>query len=98
MQVQMRYFLPIPQFAITREIDDIGDILMNDEKPNGKRVMTAQEVSEHLRIPLSTLYGLSKKGKIPGIKLGKHWRYLESDIVSLWRNQGIVNGTNGGEE
>lgn len=55
---------------------------------NGKRVMTAQEVSEHLRIPLSTIYNLTKRGKIPAIKLGKHWRYLESDIVNLWSSNG----------
>ena len=70
---------------ITKEIGD-----------NGKRIMTAQEVSEHLRIPLSSLYGLTKRGKIPAIKLGKHWRYLESDIVNLWQTRD-PNGVNGGE-
>ena len=65
----------------------MADDLHNGQH-NGQRVMTAQEVSVHLRIPLSTLYGLSKRGKIPGIKLGKHWRYLESDIVNLWQTNG----------
>ena len=69
---------------------------MPDENPNGDRGMTAQEVSEHLRIPLSSLYSLTKKGKIPAIKLGKHWRYLESDIVNLWHTLGN-SVTNGGE-
>ena len=69
---------------------------MTDNHHNGKKVMTAQEVSEQLRIPLSTVYGLTKRGKIPAIKLGKHWRYLESDIVNLWPTRGN-NGANGGE-
>ena len=45
--------------------------------------MTAQEVSAYLKIPLSTIYGLTKKGKIKGTKVGKHWRYLENDIHSF---------------
>ena len=45
-----------------------------------KRIMTIQEVSAYLKIPASTLYGLTKKGKIRGIKIGKHWRFLEEDI------------------
>ena len=50
---------------------------------NTEKVMTAQEVCEFLRIPLSGLYGLTKKGKIPAVKIGKHWRYLASDIQGL---------------
>jgi excisionase family DNA binding protein len=45
-----------------------------------KKIMTAKEVSVYLRIPLSTIYGLSQKGMIRGKKIGKHWRYLEDDI------------------
>ena len=48
-----------------------------------EKVMTAQEVSAYLKIPLSTLYGLTKRGRIKGAKVGKHWRYLEKDIHSF---------------
>ena len=51
---------------------------------NGNKILTIQELSEYLKVPLSTLYGLTQKGKIPAIKVGKHWRYLEKDILSLW--------------
>lgn len=47
------------------------------------KLMTAKEVSDLLRIPVSTLWSLTKKGKIRGIKIGKHWRYLESDVQSF---------------
>ncbi|MCM8774869.1 MAG: helix-turn-helix domain-containing protein [Candidatus Omnitrophica bacterium] len=57
---------------------------MRELHHDSKRIMTAQEVSEYLRIPLSTLYGLSKGGKIRGIKIGKHWRYLEEDIYAYF--------------
>ncbi|MBI3313414.1 MAG: helix-turn-helix domain-containing protein [Candidatus Omnitrophica bacterium] len=49
--------------------------------------MTVQEVSEYLKIPVSTLYVLSKKRLIPAAKVGKHWRYLESDILGLWNGR-----------
>ncbi|OGW80564.1 MAG: hypothetical protein A3G33_09280 [Omnitrophica bacterium RIFCSPLOWO2_12_FULL_44_17] len=54
----------------------------NNEKPadGSAKIMTAQEVSSYLKIPLSTLYGLSKAGKIRAVKVGKHWRYLAEDI------------------
>jgi excisionase family DNA binding protein len=55
--------------------------MQNQNAENGEvKVMTAQEVSEYLRIPLSTVYGLTKKGTIKAVKLGKHWRYLKTEI------------------
>ena len=51
--------------------------------------MTAKEVSEYLKIPLSTLCALTRKGKIQGVKIGKHWRYREADV------QSYINGSNG---
>lgn len=42
--------------------------------------MTAQELSFYLKIPLSTVYSLTKRGIIHGVKFGKHWRYLEREI------------------
>ena len=52
--------------------------------PDGHRILTIQEVSQFLRIPLSTIYLLAKKGQLPGIKLGRHWRFLESDILDYF--------------
>ena len=49
--------------------------------------MTAKEVSGYLRIPLSSLWSLTKKGKIRGVKVGKHWRYLDSDIQTFIRGE-----------
>lgn len=42
--------------------------------------LTADEVSALFRIPLRTIYNLSKSGKIKGVKIGKQWRYKESEI------------------
>jgi excisionase family DNA binding protein len=45
-------------------------------------MMNVEEVSGWLRIPPSTLYGLCRKGEIPCIKIGKHWRFERKHIQS----------------
>lgn len=56
-----------------------------NEPTNGKKVMTVKEVSEFLRIPLSTIYDLVKHGKLRGAKFGRQWRFLEEDILSYFK-------------
>ena len=56
-----------------------------------KEVMTAREVSEYLKIPLSSLYALTKKGRVCGIKIGKHWRYRGQDILKYWQGDSVTD-------
>jgi len=58
---------------------------MQEKKNFTHHVLTVQEVSDLLKIPASTIYDLAKKGKLRGVKLGKHWRFLEEDILALLR-------------
>jgi len=58
---------------------------MEEKEANLGKIMTAQEVSDLLRIPLSTIYDLAAKGKIRGVKFGKHWRFLEEEIIRYFR-------------
>ena len=58
-----------------------------NNSPHPSRVLTIQEVSAYLRIPLSTLYSLAQKGKIPATKFGKHWRFLEADVVNFFHRK-----------
>ena len=51
-------------------------------------LLTAKEASDMLRVPLSTLYRLTKRGQIKGFKIGKQWRYLKDDIFKYF-NTGI---------
>jgi excisionase family DNA binding protein len=44
------------------------------------QVLTIEEASRYLRIPLSTLYKLSQDGKIPCQKVGRHWRFRKERI------------------
>jgi len=42
--------------------------------------LTAEELSRILRVPKTTLYTLSQQGKIPALKVGRHWRYMKSSL------------------
>ena len=44
------------------------------------RVLTIDELSEYLKIAKSTLYKLAQEGKIPGQKVGRHWRFPKGAI------------------
>ena len=45
-----------------------------------KEFYTAEELSKYLRIPRSTVYFLTQEGKIPALKIGRHWRYDKAKI------------------
>jgi len=54
-------------------------------------IMNAEEVSQWLRIPKSTLYKLCMEGQIPGTKIGKHWRFNRK-IVEHWFERRVKEG------
>jgi len=43
-------------------------------------VLTIQEISIYLKVPISTLYKLAREGKIPANKIGRHWRFHKQSI------------------
>jgi excisionase family DNA binding protein len=58
-------------------------------------VLTLNEVAEYLRIPRSTAYKLAQEGKIPGQKVGRHWRFHRT-VVENWlgHRPGTQEGAN----
>jgi len=55
------------------------------DKPSDS-VMTIDELSASLKIAKSTLYKLAQEGKLPGQKVGRHWRFRK-DAVDRWLDQ-----------
>jgi excisionase family DNA binding protein len=51
------------------------------------RVLTIEELSDYLHISKSTLYKLVKEGKVPGQKIGRHWRFSK-EALDKWLEQG----------
>jgi excisionase family DNA binding protein len=46
-------------------------------------VMTLREVAGYLKIAMSTAYKLAQESKIPGQKVGRHWRF-HRDGIDRW--------------
>jgi excisionase family DNA binding protein len=54
-----------------------GSFLTRDE------VLTAREVAELLRMPISTVYELARNGVLPASRLGRAWRFLRPRLEQL---------------
>jgi excisionase family DNA binding protein len=50
---------------------------------NVGNVLTIEELADYLKISKSTLYKLAQNGVLPGIKVGRHWRF-HRDAVDEW--------------
>ena len=50
-------------------------------------ILTAEEVAEYLRLPLSTVYKFVQDKRLPGFKVGKHWRFRKETIIQWTKGQ-----------
>jgi len=57
---------------------------MADSPPD--TVMTIKELSKYLKISRSTLYKLAQEGKLPGQKVGRHWRFRK-ETIDRWLDE-----------
>ena len=54
---------------------------MNDlTVPLDQRLLTAEEVAELLRLPVSTIYDLARTGRLPHLRIGRALRFSQSDL------------------
>ena len=73
-------------------------------KPNGatverdhEKLLTIQQVADLLHVPVSRVYGRTRKRSIerlPGIRLGKYWRFRKADLeawIERQRSEGRAN-------
>lgn len=49
-------------------------------------VLTIDDLSAYLKVSKSTLYKLAQEGKVPGQKVGRHWRFHRVTIDSWLAN------------
>lgn len=52
-------------------------------KQNQDSVMTIEELAVYLKLSKSTLYKLCQEGKVPGQKVGRHWRFHKT-VIDRW--------------
>jgi excisionase family DNA binding protein len=49
-----------------------------------EEVMTAREVADLLRMPVSTIYELARRGELPARRLGRTWRFLRPRLEAMF--------------
>jgi excisionase family DNA binding protein len=62
---------------------------MNNNKiksVNNDQILTIDELSKYIKIPVNSLYRLAQDGKLPCRKIGKHWRFSRIAINDWLKN------------
>ena len=57
---------------------------------DGDRLLSVREVAEILQVPVSWVYGRTRgrsANRIPGVKLGKYWRFQEREVWDWFEKQ-----------
>lgn len=57
------------------------------------QVLTVDELAVYLKVAKSTLYKLLGEGKVPGQKVGKHWRFSKTGIDEWLKEPHHKQGT-----
>lgn len=55
---------------------------------NSDDILDIKDAASYLRMPVSTIYRLAQGGRIPAVKLGKHWRFLKRNLQLLFIQKG----------
>ncbi len=56
---------------------------MSMAKTRTDAVMTIDDLAQYLKLSKSTLYKLCQEGKVPGTKVGRHWRFHRA-VIDRW--------------
>ncbi len=57
---------------------------MTDDALGHEDVLNLEETSQYLRIKRRTLYVLTARGVVPGVKIGGQWRFRRSQLDGLF--------------
>ncbi|MFG0242254.1 MAG: helix-turn-helix domain-containing protein [Phycisphaerales bacterium JB054] len=60
--------------------------------PPPPEVMTIDELAVYLQVSKSSLYKLAQDGKVPGQKVGRHWRFHRGTIDNWLAKRGDGEG------
>ena len=50
-------------------------------------IMTTQEVAKYLKLHEITISNRAKEGKIPGVRIGRVWRF-DKETIDKWISKG----------
>ena len=46
-------------------------------------ILTIDELAAYLKLSKSSLYHFARGGKVPGVKIGRHWRF-HKEAIDAW--------------
>jgi len=68
-----------------------GTTAMRNREENHTELLTVQEVAGLLKVPVSWVYGHTRKrsiDRLPGYRLGKYWRFRADEVMAWVQRQG----------
>lgn len=61
------------------------------KKATAPEVMTIDDLAAYLQVSKSSLYKLAQSGKVPGQKVGRHWRFHRATIDRWIAGRGLTD-------
>jgi excisionase family DNA binding protein len=55
-------------------------------------LLTVDQLAQRWQVPKSSIWQYTREGRIPGVKIGRYYRYRQDAIEELERNGGMTNG------
>ncbi len=54
---------------------------------NIDEIMNIKDVSGYLKISIPTIYKLAQSGKVPAVRVGKHWIFMKKSLDRLFEER-----------
>jgi excisionase family DNA binding protein len=72
---------------IAQPVVNSGEPPPSDWRARGQaEVLTIRDVAAYLHLPLSTVYRLVGRGALPGLKMGRQWRFHKAALDEWLRH------------
>ncbi len=55
-----------------------------------EEVMTLRQVADYFKVSEMTIHRLTQRGMLPGVKIGRQWRYFRQNIEMIVRKSQAV--------
>ena len=59
----------------------MGGLRDNGARRTGEALLSTDEVAEYFGVTTTTVYRWCREGRIPCMKVGKHWRVRREELV-----------------
>ncbi len=70
----------------------MGGLSDINQRRTGESLLSAEEVALYFGVKTPTVYRWCKEGRIPCLKIGKHWRVRREEIVDFLKEAEEAEG------